>query len=81
MRIPDGGPAFPRPFSDQANARLEDYNAAQEGMSLRDYFAAMVLNGMIAREPFDHAKVDKAKWAGIAYAWADALLAAREPSS
>ncbi len=44
MRKDDGGPAFPRPVSeDTTNGTLSDGNdvvSAQEGMSLRDYFAS-----------------------------------------
>ena len=69
----DGGPAFPI-------AEQQGVCAAWPGMSLRDYFAAAALTGIIAchadsdpRLPED----DKAaKWA---YEYAGAMLAAREP--
>ena len=38
--INDGGPAFPRSGS--------DYVPAQEGMSLRDWFAGQVLAGLVS---------------------------------
>lgn len=42
----DGGPAFPRPFSeDKFN---EDAFASQHGMTLRDYFAGQALAGVMA---------------------------------
>jgi len=40
----DGGPAFPRPFSIDREPDMRDVRqAAQPGMSLRDYFAAQAL--------------------------------------
>jgi hypothetical protein len=39
--------------------------------------ATAILNGMISSPPMvDRTKVNKQKWARIALAWADALLAA-----
>ena len=58
-----------------ANARAINNRAVQ---SLRDTFALAALNGMIASPPVvDRFSVDKAKWARIAYEWADAMLSAR----
>lgn len=37
----DGGPAFPRPYSTSINGNIQMWE--QDGMSLRDYFAAQVL--------------------------------------
>jgi hypothetical protein len=58
-----GGPAFPRPG---------EFNA-QTGMTLRDYFAAIALQGILQEaETF---------WAGaaiLAYQYADAMLEARK---
>lgn len=42
MSINDGGPAF-------AHGGNEDV-PSQEGMTLRDYFAAQALNGILAKE-------------------------------
>lgn len=43
-----GGPAFPRQFSrDDAYGIAHDYDA-QEGMTLRDYFAAKAMQAMYA---------------------------------
>lgn len=48
---------------------------SSEGMTLREYFAAKALQGMLASPgAVDRTKVDKAKWSRIAMAWADALL-------
>ena len=74
----DGGPAFPRPFSDIVGGIYE----AQEGMSLRDYFAAKapipdeVLSEAIDTTP--HLTDAQPKLARWCYAWADAMLAERE---
>lgn len=52
-------------------------------VSLRDLFAAAALAGMISSESngIDRTKVNKRKWAGVAYDFADAMLAAREGES
>lgn len=69
MATNDGGPAFP---TVDANYREGDYGTM--GMSLRDYFAAAALQGIIAAYP--QANVPDA--AATAFQYADALLAARE---
>lgn len=40
----DGGPAFPRPYSEDESVYYPD----QEGMSLRDWFAGQAMQGIIA---------------------------------
>lgn len=46
MSRKDGGAAFPRPFSeDRGNTNQLEY--AEEGMSLRDYFAAQAIGSVI----------------------------------
>ena len=77
-------PAFPRPIStdavqDAANATRQgdniEWSGAQDGMTLRDYFAAKVLQGLVAANEVD-------MWpaaAGQAYNAADAMLEARQP--
>lgn len=69
----NGGPAFPR----------EDYEAnggnghlGQEGMSLRDYFAAKIFAALIAggHLPADATSEDQAK---MAYKYADSMLMER----
>ena len=59
----DGGPAFPRP------SNLDD---AQEGMSLRDWFAGQALTGLIARPT-----ALRGQRAILAYRYANAMLKAR----
>ena len=67
-----GGPAYPSP-------RWEGWGSPQEGMTLRDYFAAKAMDGfnrhMVAYE-WGQDVMDVA--ARNAYALADAMLKARE---
>jgi len=70
-----GGPAFPRPHSDdQQRNGVDDYPGNvfydQEGMSLRDYFAAKAI-------PITDIDVFPAR-AAQAYRMADAMLEARK---
>jgi len=70
-----GGPAFPTP-------RYERGDMYSLGMTLRDYFAAKALQGLLADpEPFDLCEGDKTiadTYAKEAYVYADAMLKARE---
>ena len=59
--INDGGPAFP----------IKDYL----GMSLRDYFAAVALQGMFADDGY--AGLSMKQLADDAYVWAETMLIAR----
>ena len=64
--INDGGPAFPH----------ETSLGYHHGMTLRDYFAAAALQGLMAKvDPEDHWADYRAKWS---YEAADAMLKARE---
>lgn len=67
-QINTGGAAFPCETSSTA-----DFN---EGMTLRDYFAAKAMEAIIAADGIQYASATKAhaKWA---YEQADAMLAAR----
>jgi hypothetical protein len=58
----DGGPAFPTAY------------AASDGMKLRDWFAGQALAGLTARHE-QYASIEEV--ASLAYAVADAMLAAR----
>ena len=64
--INDGGPAFPTPPGVQHN----------DGMTLRDYFAAAALKGQAHRleNPYEHRDI----LAADCYAIADAMIKARE---
>jgi len=67
--INDGGPAFPRSATDHCHS--------QEGMTLRDYFAAAALQPLVTSAiELDHVKWDAT--AQHAYLCADAMLKARE---
>ena len=59
-----GGPAFPTPA----------HNLNNDGMTLRDYFAAKAMQGLLASEV--HAPLED--FAATAYKMADAMLKARE---
>ncbi len=61
-----GGPAFPTP-------RYERGDMYSLGMTLRDYFAAKAMQGVVHRSVVDESMC--AKWA---YEMADAMLRARE---
>ena len=66
-----GGPAFPFP-SDCASGE-----PGELGMTLRDYFAAKVIQGIVSHDPtFSQKYVDLA--AKDAYVYADAMLKARD---
>ena len=45
-----GGPAFPRPFSFHEGDVRGGPRLAQDGMTLRDYFAAKAMQGSLSNE-------------------------------
>ena len=61
-----GGPAFPSPYDDD------------EGMTLRDYFAAKAMQGMLASADSWINKDEVEGFGEICYAIADGMLKARE---
>ena len=64
-------PAFPRPYSEDAFLEETDY-LAQDGMTLRDYFAAKAMQALIDNDGlFSEIPTQ-------AYALADAMMKARE---
>lgn len=72
MNINDGGPAFP------SHGTMGE--VVQEGMTLRDYFAAKALQGFCSQaEPTRQTHFDNL--AADAYQTADAMLKAREVSN
>jgi hypothetical protein len=77
----DGGPAFPADPNWFDPSTVAEARRIAGGMSLRDYFAAKALPGLMGRD-WSHMKgQDQAiieAWARGAYAVADAMLAARE---
>jgi hypothetical protein len=78
MTIKNGGPAFPTQtiqyFPDDKNADEE------KGMTLRDYFAAKAMQGLIAspRGTPNGTDATTSWYAKGAYLMADAMLKARE---
>lgn len=64
--INDGGPAFPF-------ATIDGHLCV--GMTLRDYFAAQALSGMLGGAPGSHLRPDNA--ARVAYQYADAMVKER----
>lgn len=88
-QISDGGPAFPTPDCSQWDGAMRTY-----GMSLRDYFAGIALQGLLAadglsgiHEKEHHGSVIRGpRWhepesiANTAFELADAMLAERNRS-
>jgi hypothetical protein len=63
-----GGPAFPTPT----------HNLQNDGMTLRDYFAAKALTGMMASRNPNSPRFQPDHDAAYVYAVADAMLKARD---
>ena len=66
-----GGPAFPTEVWDS-----EGVPQHTEGMTLRDYFAAKAMQGIVSREVSNESLIEV--YAKNAYKMADAMLEARE---
>ena len=66
-QIEHGGPAFPHDDRAEYNDRA--------GMTLRDYFAAKALQGLLSDSKV---QAPRSEFAAEAYAIADAMLKARE---
>ena len=73
QKIETGGPAFPAPDLGEHDF---GQRGAYWGMTLRDYFAAKAMQGMLAAEYAGTYR--PALWANDSYAMADAMLKARE---
>lgn len=77
----DGGPAFPRPGSKfhHPNQDFPEFINAQDGMTLRDYFAAKAMAALIVAPGRigDEVRMNDEKLACWAYQAADAMLAAK----
>ena len=63
-----GGPAFPNP-------RWEGWGSPQQGMTLRDYFAAKAMQAILSNPNYE---LPDEKLAGSSYVIADVMLKARE---
>lgn len=68
MTTTNGGPAFP-------NSVQPDFQYAESGMSLRDWFAGQAVHGLMIDRPLECPFSDVA---AQAYEVADAMLAERE---
>ena len=74
----DGGPAFARPYSrDPQHYQDPESYPSQEGMTLRDYFAAKALQGELAAQGGGESWADKDALARRCFAIADAMIKAR----
>ena len=73
--IDDGGPAFPLVIDETTNESIS-------GMSLRDYFAAAALQGLLSSSMYpidqEEGKVTFEAYAKCAFHHADAMLRERE---
>ena len=74
-QINDGGPAFAR---DSHMDKEIGLYVQQQGMSLRDYFAAAALQGLLPIMAKDYDAFFANKLAHACYETADAMLKARE---
>jgi hypothetical protein len=68
----DGGPAFPIVEPDTSSVSITT------GMSLRDYFAAAALQGLMANSQYPVEELPPAQVSVDAYYYADYMLAERE---
>lgn len=76
------GPAFPQPCTENGYASNSEFEVAGGGMTLRDYFAAKVLNGLVAMAASNGGvgakySAETDNLAKCAYVVADAMLKAR----
>jgi hypothetical protein len=79
--IKNGGPAFPlHDARDFPVKTVDELNRLMSGMTLRDYFAAKAMQGLIAGSGDANGDVEygDAAVAKSAYAMADAMLHARD---
>ena len=78
-KIDDGGPAYPNTVS-ALEWKFGDPKAFA-GMSLRDYFAGMAMQGMLAHDDSPPNEADARLWANVAYTIADAMIAERKKAN
>ena len=79
----DGGPAFPPQVVRDGDGLLQEVSSygMQTGMSLRDYFAAKALQGLLANPGCDYTPMTataQAQSVADAYGLADAMLQERD---
>jgi hypothetical protein len=77
--INDGGPAFPCIYYSEPIGSIGPQLTIKGGMTLRDYFAAAAMQGIISDASVTaSSKNDGELVASSAYAFADAILKARD---
>jgi hypothetical protein len=76
--INDGGPAFPVGYSNEADGPTV---MPSKGMSLRDHFAGLAMQGLLAQSLGTAGGSDPMLGATYAYAMADEMLKARGTGS
>ena len=75
MAIDNGGPAFPSLDTDEHR----QVYSTNPGMTLRDWFAGMALQGILTNKVADTITASwRCKVADLAYGLADAMIATRE---
>jgi hypothetical protein len=79
-RTNDGGPAFPRPISAVGNCEnyAAEFSEAQNGMTLRDWFAGQALCGLMANP--QAAQCELATMRDAAWTLADLMVRGRKPA-
>jgi len=84
-QITEGGPAFPHKpmkWDSDADAYVPDHDFHGHGMSLRDYFAAKALVGLLAAHEgnftYQQGQLDLTDFAQDAYFLADTMIKARK---
>ncbi len=77
MSAKDGGPAFPTDGLSVIEGHV--YQAVKSsGMTLRDYFAAAAMQGLIGRTQSFYTDDEFERWAKRAYRVADVMVAERD---
>ena len=74
-RGPNGGAAFPRPYSTDEHYLPCNTGYEDPGMTLRDYFAGQAMAGLLSDSGW--ADTEK-RMAELSYRFADAMIAARD---
>ena len=77
----DGGSAFPLVHDMPPEEGFDRQISVEKGMSLRDYFAAAALRGVINRAWEEDGKLPDdilSKWAKVSYASAGAMIEERK---
>lgn len=77
MSTKTGGPAFPVSLTNEQETRWDSAGlGCANGMTLRDYFAAKAMQGIVSRGILTEVPLEK--YTENAYKMADAMLKARE---